>query len=139
MPKQNRQKRAVTRIRSVKSKLDEDSTREHLQIFLTEYFLCEMSCKEMIVGFKDDIGEPIEYKDVSMYMVDIRRALNHYGIEITKELRNCLFSKDANSAKSIRDSLVHGISKNNLDKVNRYFAQLTADMKAFLEVVEGSL
>ena len=75
MPKQNRQKRAVTRIRSIRSKLDEDSTREHLQFFLTEYFLCEMSCKEMIVGYKDAIGKPVEYEDVTMRLVDIRHRI----------------------------------------------------------------
>lgn len=136
MAKQNRKKRAATRIRSIRSKLDSSDTREHLQTFITQYFLCEMACKEMMVGYKDDFGKPITYEEAKMDLRTLKAAFNHYGITISDDVRNRLFSANASSAKELRNSIVHGISKKNLDTLNANYVQLMADMNSFLGVVE---
>lgn len=136
MSKQNRKKRAATRISSIRSKLNSGNTREHLQSFITQYFLCEMACKEMMVGYKNDAGKPISYEDAKMDLRTLKAALNHYGITITDDVRNRLFSSSPSSAKEIRNSIVHGISKKNLDTMNTHYVQLMANMDAFLNAVE---
>lgn len=132
MGKQNRKNRATQRIRSIQSKLDSGETRTHLQTFLTGYVLCEMACKELIVGHKNEIGQHIDYKDVKMDLRVLKPALNHYGINISEEARNRLFSSDPKSAKKIRDSLVHGISKKSIDMLNRKYQQIMHDMLEFM-------
>ena len=135
MAKQNRKKRAATRIESIRSKLNSGDTRAHLQSFITEYFLCEMASKEMLVGYKEYIGEPIKYEEAKMDLRVLKPAFNHYGIGIGDDVRNRLFSSNPKSAKKIRDSLVHGISKANLELLNQQFNQITADMRLFLSMV----
>ena len=135
MAKQNRKKRAASRIESIRSKLDSGNTREHLQSFLTEYFLCEMACKEMLVGYKESINDPIKYEEAKMDMRVLNPAFVLYGIEIDKETRNRLFSANTKSAKKIRDSLVHCISKAILDILISQYEQLMGDMKLFLDSV----
>lgn len=135
MAKQNRKKRAAGRIESIRSKLNSGDTRVHLQTFITEYFLCEMACKEMIVGYKESIGEPIEYADVKMDLRVLKPTLSFYGITLSDDVRNRLFSYNPKSAKKIRDSLVHGISKTNLDLLDRQYTQMTTDMRLFLNMV----
>ena len=136
MGKQNRKQRASTRIKSIRSKLNVGDTRNKLQTFLTEYFLCEMACKEMIVGYQDSINKPVDYKNVKMHFKTIVNTMNYYGINIDNTERTQLFSSDINSAKSIRDSIVHGITKDNIDKLNNHYTKLMADMRHFIEEIE---
>ena len=135
MAKQNRKKRAASRIESIRSKLNSGDTRAHLQYFITEYFLCEMASKEMLVGYKESIGKPIKYEAANMHLRVLKPTFTHYGIGIGDDVRNRLFSSNAKSAKKIRDSLVHGISKKNLELLNQQYTQLTADMRLFLNMV----
>lgn len=50
-------------------------------------------------------------------------------------MRNRLFSSAPKSAKKIRDSLVHGISKANIDILNQNYEWMIADMTIFLDEV----
>lgn len=135
MERQNRKKRAASRIESIRSKLNSGDTRIHLQTFITEYFLCEMASKEMLVGYKESIGEAIKYEEAKMDLRVLKPAFNHYRIGIGDDVRNCLFSSSQKSAKKIRDPLVHGISKKNLELLNQQYTQISADMRLFLNLV----
>lgn len=75
MAKQNRKNRAAGRIRSIRSKLNSEDTLVRLQYFLANYFMCEMACKEMIVGYKDHIKDPIKYDQVKMDLKVLKPAL----------------------------------------------------------------
>lgn len=135
MANQNRKQRAATRIQSIRSKLDSGSTKSQLKSFLTDYFLCEMACKEMVVGYQDSIGKSIKYEEVKMDLRVLKAAFNIYGIALTDVVRNRLFSSSPKSAKKLRDSLVHGISKNNLDTLVVQYGTMMSDMKVFLDQV----
>ena len=57
----------------------------------------------------------ITYEEAKMDLRTLKAAFNHYGITISDDVRNRLFSANASSAKELRNSIVHGISKKNLD------------------------
>ena len=136
MAKQNGRTRAVKRIESVKSKLADYETSVHLQQFLMNYFLCEMACKELIVGWsKNRKGQELKYADIKMNLRVLNYALDFFGVKITKEVRRRLFSANSMSAKKIRDSLVHGISKKNIEKLNAQYTQIMVDMELFINAI----
>lgn len=89
----------------------------------------------MIVGYKDSIGDPVKYADVKMDSREIKDALNHYGVVLEDRVRNQLFSSNSKSAKKIRDSLVHSMTKNNLEIMNKQYTQMMDNMKVFLYAV----
>ena len=67
----------------------------------------------------------------------LKGAFNHYGLGLEDCLTRRLFAGkvkngENRSAKMIRDSLVHSITKRNIDEVDRQFSQLIADMDVFL-------
>ena len=104
---------------------------------LSEYFICEMACKELIVGYKDSQNEPMAYEDVKMNVNTIKSALRHYGIVVPESRTNYLFSSDPSSVKKLRDRLVHGISKDTIRKLNNQYEQMMIDMRLFLSSVEN--
>ena len=134
MSKPNRRKRASSRIQTIQTKLNSSNTRDHIQNFLIEYILCEMTCKELIVGYKDAINKPVQYKEVTMDLRVIKAAVKHHGIVLSDDVMRRLFSYEK-SAKKLRDSLVHNISKKVIDEVETQYGQLMAYMIAFLGAV----
>ena len=106
-----------------------------MQSFLSDYFLCEMACKEMMVGYQDSIKKPIKYEEAKMDLRVLKAAFNIYGIALSDDVRNRLFSSAPKSAKKLRDSLVHGISKKNLDTLVARYGTMMSDMKMFLDQV----
>lgn len=138
MAKQNRRKRAASRIRSIQSKLQAEDVAVKLQVFLTDFFLCEMGCKEMIVGYKYSINQPEEYKNVKLNLNIIRPAIRFYGISVQDAVIVNVFSSRRHSAKSIRDSIVHGISKNNLNKMLDNYDDLIRDMSVFINTIQDN-
>ncbi len=138
--KQNRKKRASTRIFQVRSKLDGDQVREHIFSFLEKYILCEIAAKELYVGYMDEIGQAVEYKDVKMDLRKLKPAFNHYRLGLTENTIQRLFlGKTAknvpSSAKMLRDSLVHGMTKKSIAEVDNRFEQLNSDMDSFLNAM----
>ena len=137
--KQNRKARASSRITQVLSILDNGTSRNHVFSFLEKYILCEIAAKELVVGYKNDLNDPIEYKDVKMDLRILKGAFNHYGLGIPADVTKRLFcsnnEKGKRSAKKLRDSIVHSITKQNITEVDNRFNQLIADMDMFLEAV----
>ena len=138
--KQNRKKRVATRILQVQSKLKDDSAREHVHLFLEKYILCEIAAKELYVGYMDEIGQSVAYKDVKMDLRKIKPAFNWYGLNLPEKTIQRLFlgktaKGEPNSAKMLRDSLVHGMTLKNIAEVDICFARLNADMDSFLYAV----
>jgi hypothetical protein len=137
--KQNRKTRAASRVNQVVSKLNNPTTKAHLNTFLIKYILCEISSKEMIVGYKSDIGRPVDYEKVKMTLTDIRCATNHYSLGLAENLLKRLFSSDkvngCRSAKKLRDSIVHSITVGNISEVDNSYTRLISDMDKFLNAV----
>lgn len=137
--KQNRKARAASRVNQVVSKLKNPTTREHLNTFLIKYILCEIASKEMIVGYRCDTGNPINYEDVKMRITEIRCATNYYVLGLSEDLLKRLFFYDKvdghRSAKKLRDSIVHSMTISNISEVDSLYSQLIKDMDEFLNAV----
>ena len=139
MKSQNRKKRASTRIRQVQDKLNSGNSRHHVNTFLEKYFLSEIATKEMLVGYQTAKGEHLEYGKAEMHYDDIKNAFKHYNLGLSEELIKRLYLGKApkgvkRSAKKLRDSLVHGMTVQNITEVDDRYNQLITDLDAFLKV-----
>lgn len=139
MPRQNRRARAANRINQVQSKLESENSREHVGTFLEKYFLCEVAVKEMIVGYKDATGDHVAYKDVKMHLQVIRAAIRYYGLQLPDATIARLFASSrtngSRTAKSLRNSLVHGMAKQTISDINAQYTQLITDMQELIDAV----
>lgn len=137
--KQNRKKRAATRVKQLQAKLNSGKSREHVQTFIEKYILCEIASKEMLVGYKNDLNEVLEYKDAKMDLRQLKHAFNYYHLELPNDVIKRLFAADKvegkRSAKKLRDSLLHGMTKKNITELDKQYNQLIDDIDAFLSAV----
>ena len=135
----NRKTRAVSRINQAENKLNSGNSRLHINAFLIKYILCEIAAKEMVVGYKATTKDPVKYEDVKMIFQTLKAACNSYGLGLPDDLIKRLFGAEkingCRSAKKIRDSLVHSMTKQNISEVDGNYTQLIADMDAFLDAV----
>lgn len=102
--------------------------------------MCEIAAKELYVGYMDIIGQPVEYKDVKMDLRKLKPAFGHYDLRLTDSTIRRLFAGktstgESHSAKRLRDSLVHGMTKKSIAEADSRFNQINADMDLFLEEV----
>lgn len=125
----------------IQAKLEGGNSREHLHFFLEKYFLCEIASKEMLVGYQNEIGEHLEYKDAKMDLRKLKPAFNHYGLGLSNDVLKRLFAAKTpkgqrRSAKNLRDSVVHGMTRQNLAEIDSRYSQLISDMEVFINSVK---
>lgn len=131
----NRRRRAKSRINNIEKILSDIKVQTNIFSFLKKYFMCEIASKEMVVGYKSAKKDPTEYDDVQMKVNVLKPAFRHYGLNVSDEVIKRLFSSDKESAKKLRDSLVHSMNAKIISKINKNYSQLNADMDIFLHEV----
>lgn len=138
--KQNRRSRAASRVSQIQSKLDNGDSRRHVHTFLEQYILCEIIAKELVVGYKDAIGDPIAYSDVEMHVQTIRAAFKHYGLGLSNDVVDRIFvskkTRGVRTARGLRNALVHSMDKRSITAVDVQYSQLMADMQQLLDAVQ---
>lgn len=103
--------------------------RDKLYPFLSSYFICDTVGRKLVMS--------IDIEQSELRLIDIKKAIKHYGLNIEDDVLKAVFSKDKilnkRSCKFLRNQLVHRLSKSAANEIVRRNSELLNHMNVFLE------
>ena len=106
------------------------SNREKFYPFLISYFICDTVGRKLVIS--------IDIEQSELRLIDIKKAIKHYGLSIEDNVLKAIFSKDKilnkRSCKFLRNQLIHNLSKSAADEIVRRNSELLNYMNDFLEI-----
>ena len=114
--------------------LNTNFTNERIQIisdakiqeFLKLFIICEYLFKTF-VRISDS-----KIKEVKIHMHVVNKVFDHYGFHRKDQLLRIYGGTGTNSYKTLRDKIVHHISRKSYQYIINNFIEITSDMNEFI-------
>lgn len=115
--------------------------QETINQFLGKFILCELCYKDLLYNYLTEKGKPNDKRTLNIDMRQVKPVAKLFALPMSKERLSVLFgsleTRGNQSAKKLRNSIMHSINQPAIEEIVNRKDELFEVLDEFIEIFSG--